>query len=56
MQIINVAELHKTTKKSKINRKNSLSIKLLHKILNKIDKRINKLSKRPLKNHMKSRY
>ena len=49
----NVAELHKATKKLKINRKNSLSIKLLHKILNKIDKRINKLSKN-LKNHMRS--
>ena len=48
----NVAELHKATKKLNINRKNSLSIKLLHKILNKIDKRINKLSKN-LRNNMR---
>ena len=49
----NVAKLHKATKKLNINRKNSLSIKLLHKILNKIDKRINKLSKN-LRNNMRS--
>ncbi len=49
----NVAELHKATKKLKINRKNSLSIKLLPKVLNKIDNRINKLSKN-LKINMKS--
>ena len=41
----NVAELHKATKKLKINRKNSLSIRSLYKILNTIDKRINKFSK-----------
>ena len=40
----NVAELHKATKKLKINRKNSLSIKQLPKILKKIDNRINKFS------------
>ncbi len=41
----NVAELHKATKKLKINRKNSLSIKELPKILKKIDNRINKFSR-----------
>ena len=41
----NVAELHKATKKLKVNRKNSLSIRSLNTILSKIDKRINKLSK-----------
>ena len=41
----NVATLHLATKKLKLNRKNSLSIKLLPKVLNKIDKRINKLLK-----------
>ena len=41
----NIAELHKATKKLNLNRKNSLSIKLLPKILNKIDSRINKFSK-----------
>ena len=40
-----VAELHKATNKLKISRKNSLSIKFLPKILNKIDNSINKLSK-----------
>ena len=49
----NVAELHKATKKLKINRKNSLSIRSLYKILNRIDKRINKFSKN-LKINMKS--
>ncbi len=49
----NIAELHKATKKLKLNRKNSLSIKLLPKVLNKIDSRINKLSKN-LKIKMKS--
>ena len=49
----NVAELHKATKKLKINRKNSLSIRSLYKILNTIDKRINKFSKN-LKTNMKS--
>tara|TARA_B100001027_G_scaffold178799_1_gene130139 strand:+ start:807 stop:1775 length:969 start_codon:yes stop_codon:yes gene_type:complete len=49
----NIAVLHKATKKLKINRKNSLSIKLLKNILNKIDNRINKLSKN-LRSDMKS--
>ena len=48
-----VAELHKATNKLKISRKNSLSIKFLPKILNKIDSSINKLSKN-LKNRIKS--
>ena len=47
-----VADLHKATKKLKINRLNSLSIKFLPKILNRIDNRINKFSKN-LKTEMK---
>ena len=49
----NVAELHKATKKLKIKRKNSLSIKMLSRILKKIDDRINKFSKN-LKMNIKS--
>ena len=41
----NIAKLHKATIKLKLNRTNSLSIKLLPKLLSKIDNRINKLSK-----------
>ena len=49
----NVAKLHKATKKLKIKRKNSLSIKFLPRILGGIDNRINKFSKN-LKISMKS--
>ena len=48
-----IAELHKATKKLRLYRKNSLSIRTLHKILNKTDRRINKLSKN-LKTKIKS--
>ena len=41
----NIAKLHKATIKLKLQRTNSLSIKLLPKLLSKIDNRINKLSK-----------
>jgi len=41
----NIAKLHKASKKLKIYRKNSLSIKSWGNILNKIDSRINRLSK-----------
>tara|TARA_Y100000992_G_scaffold300638_1_gene269692 strand:- start:11 stop:979 length:969 start_codon:yes stop_codon:yes gene_type:complete len=49
----NIAKLHKATKKLNLNRKNSLSIKLLPNLLSKIDSRINKLSKN-LKFQMKN--
>ena len=41
----NIAKLHKATARLKLKRQNSLSIRLLPKLLSKIDKRINKLSK-----------
>ena len=40
----NIAKLHKATSKLKLNRSNSLSIKLLPSLLSKIDRRINKIS------------
>ncbi len=49
----NIAQLHRATKKLNLYRKNSLSIKFLPTLLNKIDGRINRLSK-DLKNNMKS--
>jgi len=49
----NIAKLHKASKKLKIYRKNSLSVKSWSNILNKIDSRINRLSKN-LKTSMKN--
>ncbi len=48
----NIAKLHKASKKLKLYRKNSLSVRSWDKILNKIDNRINRLSKN-LKTSMK---
>ena len=48
----NIAKLHKATSKLKLNRSNSLSIKLLPSLLSKIDRRINKISSN-LKTDMK---
>ena len=42
---INIAILHKATKKLKLYRKNALNVKSWHKLSKKIDKRINRLSK-----------
>ena len=54
---MNIAKLHNVTKKLNLNRKNTLSIKLLPRLLSKIDNRINKLSKdlkRKMKNDLNS--